>query len=48
VSLGVTVKNLFDRSPPFISVLRARSVNYDVANASPENRVVGVEMRIRW
>jgi iron complex outermembrane recepter protein len=46
-TFGVTVKNLLNADPPYIRQLSSIGLNYDVANASPEKRVVGFELRFR-
>jgi outer membrane receptor protein involved in Fe transport len=47
VSVSLFATNLFDESPPFVT-LSGSSANYDGANANPLGRFVGVEIAKRW
>ncbi len=47
-TLGLSVKNVLNTDPPYTRQLTSRGVNYDPANASPDGRVIGANLRYRW
>lgn len=48
ISFTLSILNLFDRDPPFVSAPTATAVNYDPANATPLGRFVSIGFRKTW
>lgn len=46
--LAVTLRNMFDRDPPYVRGDGFYDFGYDSANASAEGRVLAVDVRKRW
>jgi iron complex outermembrane recepter protein len=47
-TLSLSVRNLFDRAPPFVLPTTISTVSYDPANGSPLGRFISIHIANRW